>query len=631
MKKDYSAITAVSIYPAIGIARVGNSATDYFIGPEIPGVPPADPNGFRDAQGCIKRQASRFRLFGLDKNGAVVAELDGADGEITWSVELANHKPAWYYFDQALDISASNGTFDPDTPGIASIRRNRLYTGSRGDLAINPGSRSIAGLSTNAGGGDPKYSFDSGKFIDTPVYLGELRTDEAGNLLVLGGRGRSFSHDHSLPTTFANNEGWCDDVSDGPVNASIKLKDGRSFSAADGWVVVAPPDYAPDVQAIITGYDLVYEVAVNIDPALKPKQVVFYEHILPILRRLSMNQWVNAGFAIDFGWGSLADFTLPAVQQLLSNPGVASLPFRQAIFEQFRDPAASYLQATAIPAIYGDAITLSFTTTNPMEWMPVLPQQYAWLKAWAQGNFLTGTPIAPLSWPVMTPSARAFGLTRASLEQVIGGPFHPGCEFTWPLRNALMYSAPFRLKRRSGAEPDYGDQLSPGVAVGVGGPLDGSFAGSITRWMACPWQTDTASCLSAYRSYSGEYLPTFWPARVPNDVLTEENYQIIVNSGSGADEKMTAFSSGSRLKWLREIIYDSQNPAHKLTTDKSVTLQHFVDQWSKAGIVLSRPGPGGVEFPSSILVETGRTVTPVPLAPIKTQTFFDYVKKHYGG
>ena len=42
--------------------------------------------------------------------------------------------------------------------------------------------------------------------------------------------------------------------------------------------------------------------------------------------------------------------------------------------------------------------------------------------------------------------------------------------------------------------------------------------------MAVPWQTDTASCRSGYYLGYGPrydpYVPTFWPARVPNQVLT---------------------------------------------------------------------------------------------------------------
>jgi len=68
-------IVAIKIHPAIGIARVGNSPSEFFIGPEIPGVHVRPPGGYRDAQGRIKRQAARFRLFGYDKKGKPVREI----------------------------------------------------------------------------------------------------------------------------------------------------------------------------------------------------------------------------------------------------------------------------------------------------------------------------------------------------------------------------------------------------------------------------------------------------------------------------------------------------------------------------------------------------------------------------
>jgi hypothetical protein len=47
--------------------------------------------------------------------------------------------------------------------------------------------------------------------------------------------------------------------------------------------------------------------------------------------------------------------------------------------------------------------------------------------------------------------------------------------------------------------------------------------------MACPWQTDTSSCGSAYPNATTAPsplpdLPTFWPAAVPNKVLTQQAY-----------------------------------------------------------------------------------------------------------
>ena len=57
--------------------------------------------------------------------------------------------------------------------------------------------------------------------MGSPVYLREIKTDEEGPLVVLGGRGISRSFDGSIAITFANNEAWYDDVSDGPVTAKV--------------------------------------------------------------------------------------------------------------------------------------------------------------------------------------------------------------------------------------------------------------------------------------------------------------------------------------------------------------------------------------------------------------------------
>lgn len=68
-------ITTIKIHPAIGIARVGNSLTDYYVGPEKPGVHTRPSGGYKDAKGAVKRQAARFRLFGYDKHGKLVKEI----------------------------------------------------------------------------------------------------------------------------------------------------------------------------------------------------------------------------------------------------------------------------------------------------------------------------------------------------------------------------------------------------------------------------------------------------------------------------------------------------------------------------------------------------------------------------
>lgn len=58
------------IYPSIGIARVGNSASEFFVGPEIPGHPGIEIDGagvetpvkqYKARTDQIKRQGARFR------------------------------------------------------------------------------------------------------------------------------------------------------------------------------------------------------------------------------------------------------------------------------------------------------------------------------------------------------------------------------------------------------------------------------------------------------------------------------------------------------------------------------------------------------------------------------------------
>ena len=66
-------IVRAAIYPAIGIARVGNSETEFYLAPEVPDPPRQEPGFYRDATGALKRQAPRFRVYGLDADGRAKA------------------------------------------------------------------------------------------------------------------------------------------------------------------------------------------------------------------------------------------------------------------------------------------------------------------------------------------------------------------------------------------------------------------------------------------------------------------------------------------------------------------------------------------------------------------------------
>src|SRR5919108_2011884 len=258
-------IVSAAIYPPIGVCRVGNSQDEFFIGPEVPDPLPQQPGFYRDATGALKRQAARFRIYGLNANGDPVRELTASEARITWHVHLVNQKAAWYQFQLALDI-----------PEAANAKLSALRNASianRRQLLMDPGPSKISGVDQN---GAPL----SGQFIGRAVYLGELRTDEAGRLIVLGGHGVSASYDGRQAVTFANNDGWYDDVSDGPVTADVEFE-GNSLSVQPAWVIVAPPDYAPMQKSVRTMWDLMRDTAIQAGMLPQPGLPSFMQDILP--------------------------------------------------------------------------------------------------------------------------------------------------------------------------------------------------------------------------------------------------------------------------------------------------------------------------------------------------------------
>lgn len=570
---DDRSIVSARISPSIGVARVGNAAQLYYLGPELPGELPSGP--FKDPSGAIARQAARFRIYGLDSQGRAVRELTAAEAQITWSVHLANGKAAWYQFETALDI-----------PDARPAGRRNAGVGDRTQLMIDPGSRSLSGTNQRA-------AFDGGRILNQAVPLGEMRTDAQGRLLVLGSAGRSFSPTGVPLTTFANNDGWCDDTSDGPVTASVTLQ-GRVLAVEPAWVVVAPPNYGPSVnQDFRTLYDVMTQTMVTAGLLPQPARVGFLTDIYPLFDRLSQFQWVNQGMLQRYGWGSPEDFSQPEWLERLADASKNNQPFRESYLARFRNPDYEKSEPDALPPIYGDAVAVP--ANSPRNWLAVTPLQYRALQRWAAGDFEDDRQLlsrVPRTLEELPVEAQPFALDRASLEACLGAAFHPGCEVTWPIRIASMYASAYRIRHRSGPERDFGNTLTPAAALASDGPLTASGPGDITRWMAVPWQSDTASCRSGYEPAVDPYLPTFWAPRVPNHVLTEADYQIVLDRNRPLVERQAAFQR--RQPFFRQI----DNP------DKVVTLTNMVANWHRLGLVEARPGPGDGAFPTQFGVES---------------------------
>jgi hypothetical protein len=588
-------ITRAAIHPAIGIARMGNSE-EFFVGPEVvhPETHPAD--FYRDGSGALKRQAARFRVYGYNAAGQVVRELTADYADVHWTVHVANRKAGWYQWIQAMDI--------PESAALQVPLRNAAVTGAaRGELDIDGGARTIEGKNTHGAA----YRFQ-GRFQGTDVYLGELRTDPQGRLLFLGGMGNSASptgqpiYDSTVENSFINAEGWYDDASDGPVTATVTIE-GRDVPVDPAWVVTAPPNYAPDLIAIRTLYDLLVDLYVENHWMEVPETPSFANDVYPILQRMSGLQWVNRGFATQFGHGAPTDFENPEhVARLARDPRADGFDtwgeLRRQVFNAFRLPEPKDANPTPWPWEYGDADSIAAFPDSPRENLSLTETQHLTLQRWAAGRFVA-------DWPADGRPVREVGklpvgeqpemLTRAALHFCLADAFHPGCEVTWPIRHLSMYTAPFRIRVRPAGvpEPDYGPTLTQAQVLASDGPLWGQGPGDLTRWMGLPWQEDTAFCRSGYDPGYDPYLPTFWPARVPNQVLSEADYRIVVDPSRPRAEREAAFNR--RPEWTRLLGPDS---------DPVAQMMNMVHHFGNQGVVLPREGvKDDPLFPPVIMVE----------------------------
>ena len=616
-KEQMKRITHVRIHPGIGVMRVGNSQVSgkdgYYIGPEVMHPEKMDFGGSRDPGGSLKRQVARFRVYGYDANGDVVAEIQQSENtQVEWSVHVANKKAQWYEFDAAMDI--------PATKNITVPLRNPDVSGSgRAALCIDGGETRIMGRNMK----DSSYSM-SGEFQGTSVYLGELRTDAVGRLMVFPGHGVSSSpsdtpvYDPSHAASFNNAAGWYDDICDGPVHATVRIGH-RDFQADAAWVTSAPPNYAPDLTSWRTMDDLMRTVFTSAGMMELPKRISFREHIQPVLERLSDLQWVNKGISSMFGADGPMNFHDKDLMKKLSFAPESSLypdPYaelRRNIYNNFRTSSGTGVDLIGWPWEYGD--TYGYSDPSLSEEVDSqtylrLPKYYEYVMTqWVQGDFVDDyDPKAKHSdkLDVVPLQDQPEMLDRAAMHFCLADAFHPGCELTWPMRHASMYRAPYRIRERASgkSETSYGSKLTQDEVLRMDGPLYDQGPGDLTRWMALPWQGDTAYCRSGYEMAYDPYVPTYWPARVPNQVLTDVDYLILCDENRPMDERIAAFHN--RPAWLRQL--PSQNPAPE-------QMMYMIQHFGELGVVEARPRPKDLTWlPDYLYVEN---LTPAKEAELR--------------
>lgn len=593
-----ASIKSIRVHPGLGIARVGNAEGDeeYVLAAQVPGALASSSDGaFRDASGKVRRQAVRFRVYAELHDGSV-RELSLDDGvQIEWTAELANLKAGWYAFENAMDL--------PGGYAIAEKRRNPTVLGAQREaLDIRPGPRTISGRRQQG----KAYHFDSGTFHGKPVYLGELRTDDAGRLIALGGRGHSAPLvDGAKADTFANNNDWHDDVSDGPVFARVTFGNGQSLDAEPGYLVVTPPNYAPGLFGVITMEEVVRDLFVRQGQLPAEPVCAFTRDIWPIFERMTNMQWTNHGLFMLSGHGSPLDTHNPEVVARLADPGPENAGFRRKVFEMFRDPRSTAEFVPALLPLYGDYYGDYDLAPQPPSGvgLAVTPLMYQALSQWVQGEFIADWRVAPAvpDFATLSPRAQTEALDRAGLHECLGGPFHPGIELTWFMRVPSVWRSPYRLAvlpKGQAVRQDYGDELTPQVCLAPQGPLDGVGPGSLTRSLGVPWQTDEASCLSDAEYEPSTYLsfPSYWGARVPNQVLSSEAWERVNAQRTNPTQQLKHFSY--REDWLRD-----------LKGGYFTRINLMVENWWALGILQARdatPEALALGLPARSWIESGR-------------------------
>jgi len=608
-------IARVGIYPALGISRVGGSKK-WFYAPELPGVPASPEGGFKDGDALIKKQVQRFRLFAFDDQGRVIKELTSADAAIEWRVHVANTKAAWYGFFNPHD----NGEHAPGIPG--KLRNQYFTTTAQRErmLVIDAGPVKISGARTNWDGDRPEYAM-GGRFWNTvDVGLGQVRTDEAGRLLVVPADGVSASPRGTPITSFADNDGWHDDWCDGPVDATVTLPDGTVLDADGAWIACVGPDFAPEIPAISTLYDVIESMNWEqkwIEPVKAP--LSFRQHIYPTFRRLALMEWISAASNLRQGWLDVGDFSSEAYLARLADPSESNKPFRQKVFAAFRDPYnmgpdAFKQEHLKIPMMPGDGVDHD---GSPLQWFQFPKLQYEHLRMWADGAFendLNDTTLDQVKNLDQLPvERRPAALTEAALEPCSGGAFHPGVELSYYLRLAPLYARntnpeaePFRIARgqRQHLSQTVGRVLDfKAATTGKDAPIGPQMAGDLTRWMGLPWQPDAFSCQRV--AMQGDFpVPVWWPALLPVDVLPEEFYNQLMRTDLSPEERVKFFES--RVWWARGV----PGIGYHANASYWDGIRSMIAVWQRMGFVVERPGPTDPDrpkaIPSKLYVEVGR-------------------------
>lgn len=604
------------IHPAIGIARLGNSP-QFYLAPETTGGLPIECNSdgtvdgpeqpvtrFKDAQQRIKRQGARFRVFVYDDTspggreaqiGDTVEVLNPKTGQllkgtltdVSWKVYLANKKSSWYEFKQ----TAGEHGYAPDH----RLRNAGIQDAdSRQRLIIDPGPQTVSSTGTTsaqfAQGQNPgvPQTFPPPLQPSSITTLGEIMAHPQGKfarLVVLGGNGNSGSVMQGLGQpvikNFANNDGWFDDVSDGPVTAQLLVNvtsiDGRLIPPADlpqstkvavdasSWVVVGYPRYAPEIVDVVTMDDVVYDLSIRnfafntyiygTPPfqcdAPPPSDLAvwrqsarwnpnyypyFWRDVWPILSRPFDYQWVmdfdplTGGDPHETARGSGGNMdpdqiSIPPFHGEDPQERDYRTQHRRFVYHMLRQPGGENL--LQVPVNPTDPRFLPYAMPflcgdNPLD--NTAPSKFLRLtetQLFILHQWAEGKFInEKLEELPPAPPQPGVELDRGSLGNMLGGAFCPGGECCWIIRNPAIYSGSYRIHPAASYTP--GGLSQPAAVAGASATANlaaGLEPGDLTKYDAVPWQADFNECSTQMIDITYEDWNKIYPASTGDPVV----------------------------------------------------------------------------------------------------------------
>lgn len=586
------------IHPSVGVARMGNSETTYFLTAEkplqpfnpvqkiIPAAPPLldiDEKGttgsVRDITGKLCKQGARFRVFcyAYEKSAGkpssmFVWECKATEYDIEWEVKVANHK-------------ASNDTGMGSPIGLR--KENNPDT-------IVLSSKVITDRNAKPFTGKPLGR----------LQLGSCFMDKHGRLIVLGSNGKhqNFPGSSNPPPRILppeNDEtlfwsGWEDDAADGPISVKVTPKVGskkadeinnaQTSDAVGAWVVISMPDYGADVRATTTLYDIGINHAYDRStPKNRPDRKylkTYFQQIIPLL-----HAQYAVGYTLRSHRGHIpaySPFNLPASPSSTINVWMRLAKKTADIKPEniWKMYSHSELQSLPSPTPVGRyQPSISATKSMPnLDFTSITEIQRDALNDWESGTYEFGNSwLEKFNFEYLIP----YQLDRAHMESMSGGSFYPGIEVsrmahwpnTWEGRKGCC-NAHFDVRITNKVNAETG-KLIPVLPVPPKVVHEKAAAGYLTQDLANPWHADFIACSLQY-----------WPHSRPIEVLENAATSTFVD-------------------WMRTDAGGTLKSHTVANIGSNITKHGLVDNWQNLGFIRYDPV-------SKKLIETERKPILIP-------------------